>query len=131
MMIRHLAIAILAFLSARPSSAQPVLIRASVGAAQQEKENSSPAQPKAEAKKAEAALTGCVDEQDGQYVLIDYRTMNPIANLVADGFPTEDFAKHVGHKVTVRGTSSPGGARPDFKVRTIEPISDQCAPEQL
>jgi hypothetical protein len=29
-----------------------------------------------------------------------------MADLEADGFPTEGFAKHMGHKVTVRGTSN-------------------------
>ena len=71
-------------------------------------------------KVAPASLTGCVDEQEGGYVLLNDRTMNPIANLEADGFPKETFAKHVGHKVTVRGTSNSQGALPLFKVRTIE-----------
>jgi hypothetical protein len=53
--------------------------------------------------------------------------MAVIANLAADGFPAEGFAKHVGHKVTVRGTVSSGGSRPIFKVRTIETISETCA----
>jgi hypothetical protein len=82
------------------------------------------------AKSAAASLTGCVDEQEGNYVLLSDQTMNPIANLVADGFAKEDFAKHVGHKVTVRGTSSSQGALPLFKVRTIERVSDTCAPQR-
>jgi hypothetical protein len=51
-----------------------------------------------------------------------------VADLEADGFPTEGFAKHVGHKVTVRGTSNPANTRPVFKVRSIETISETCAP---
>jgi hypothetical protein len=76
-----------------------------------------------------SSLTGCVDEQEGHYVLVDDRTLSPIADLVADGFPTEAFAKHVGHKVTVRGTSSSGSARPVLKARIIETVSDTCAPQ--
>jgi hypothetical protein len=91
----------------------------------------SPQQPKADAKGTKAApatsLTGCVDEQEGQWVLVSDQTMAVIAHLAADGFPTEGFAKHVGHKVTVRGTSSSDGSRPLFKVRTIEMISETCA----
>src|ERR1051326_4916684 len=50
------------------------------------------------------SLTGCVDEQEGQYVLVDdHDPGKVIASLVAEGFPTEGFAKHVGQKVTVRG----------------------------
>lgn len=80
--------------------------------------------------KTGSSLTGCIDEKEGRYVLVDERTLNPVANLEADGFETEGFAKHVGHKVTVRGTSSPGGAVPVFKVRSIETVSDTCAPQQ-
>jgi hypothetical protein len=76
--------------------------------------------------KTSSSLTGCVDEQNGQYVLVDDQNLNPVANLEADGFPTEGFAKHLGHKVTVRGTSIPGSGRPSFKVRSIETVSDTC-----
>jgi hypothetical protein len=74
-----------------------------------------------------AALTGCVDQQEGQYVLISDQTRSLIAHLETEGFPTEGFAKHVGHKVTVRGTSSSTGAEhPTFKVRSVDAISDAC-----
>jgi hypothetical protein len=78
-----------------------------------------------------ASMTGCVDEQGGQYLLLDDRTRDPIANLEADGFETEGFAKHVGHKVTVRGTSSPNGSRPIFRVRSIETISETCGQQSV
>jgi hypothetical protein len=96
-------------------------------AAHQEKK-----QPRAEGKDKEksGSLTGCVDEQDGQYVLTGDRDLRPIADLEADGFPTEGFAKHIGHKVTVKGSSRPGSTRPVFKVRTIETVSQTCAPGQ-
>jgi len=82
------------------------------------------------AKNAAASMTGCVDEQEGNYVLLSDRTMSPIANLEADGFPREAFAKHVGHKVTVRGTSNPQGALPLFKVKAIETVSETCTPQR-
>jgi hypothetical protein len=75
-----------------------------------------------------ASLTGCVDEKEGHYILVDDRNLDPVADLEADGFPTEGFAKHVGHKVTIRGISSSGSTRPVFKVRTIETVSETCAP---
>jgi hypothetical protein len=76
-----------------------------------------------------SSLTGCVDQQDGKYVLIDDRSAAPIADLLAEGFPIEGFAKHVGHKVTVRGTANPGGTRPVMKVRNIETLSETCTPQ--
>jgi hypothetical protein len=77
--------------------------------------------------KGAASLTGCVDEQDGQWVLVNAQNMAILANLAADGFPAEAFAKHMGHKVTVRGTANSDGTRPIFKVRSIETISETCA----
>jgi hypothetical protein len=86
--------------------------------------------PAKEQKAKTNSLTGCIDEQEGRYVLVDDRTLNVVATLEADGFPTEGFAKHMGHKVTIRGTSSLAGALPIFRVRSIETVSDTCAPQQ-
>jgi hypothetical protein len=80
--------------------------------------------------KPAASLTGCVDQQEGQFILIDDRNRNRIAELQADGFPTEGFAKHLGHKVTVRGTSIAGSTKAQFKVRSIETVSDVCEPQR-
>jgi len=88
----------------------------------------SPAKPSQQAKEKTTSLTGCVDEQEGRYVLVDEKALSRIANLEADGFPPEGFAKHVGHKVTVRGTGSANGSVPLFKVRSIETVSETCAP---
>jgi len=86
--------------------------------------------PKKGQKAKADSLTGCIDQQDGRYVLVDDRNLSAVAVLEADGFPTEGFAKHMGHKVTVRGISSPGGALPIFKVRGIETVSETCVPQQ-
>jgi hypothetical protein len=103
------------------------------GLAQQKKEQPKQSNEKSADRKAEASsLTGCVDEQDGKYVLIHDQTRDLIATLEADGFPAEGFARHLGHKVTVRGTSSPGGAnRPVFKVRSVDSLSDSCGSQEL
>ena len=87
-------------------------------------------QPKKDSKSTAASMTGCVDEQDGRYVLTNDRELAVIAILEADGFPTEAFAKHMGHKVTIRGTVIPGGDQPTFKVRSVVAVSDVCAPAQ-
>jgi len=75
-----------------------------------------------------ATLTGCVDERDGHYILVDDQGLNPMADLEADGFPTEGFAKHMGHKVTVRGTLNSGSTPQRFKVRSVQTVSETCAP---
>jgi len=92
---------------------------------QQEKQ-----QPKNDSKSGNDSMTGCVDEQNGRYVLTNDRDLALIAHLEADGFPTEAFAKHMGHKVTVRGTVIPGGTEPTIKVRSVAAVSDTCAPQQ-
>jgi hypothetical protein len=103
------------------------IIPYTVVASQAQDSKTKKAEPK---KKPEgASLTGCVDEQDGKYVLVDDHNLKVVANLDAEGFPAEGFAKHVGQKVTVRGISNPSGARPVFKVRSIETVSETCAPQ--
>lgn len=79
----------------------------------------------------QTSMTGCVDEQDGRYILIHDQTRALIANLEAEGFPPEGFAKHLGHKVTVRGSVASEGEHPVFKVRSIETISDACGSQHL
>jgi hypothetical protein len=108
-----------------------ILLSLPVAAIPQEPPTKQARQPKKADPKGPASLSGCVDEQNGQYVLIHDQTRDLIANLEAEGFPTEDFARHLGHKVTVRGTSNPNGAHPVFKVRSVENISDSCGPQQL
>ncbi len=88
------------------------------------------AQSKKENRKGTASsLTGCLDEQEGRYVLLDERSLTLVTDLDSNGVPTEAlFAKHLGHKVTVRGNSVSGGSRPLFKVRQIETVSEMCVP---
>ncbi len=85
---------------------------------------------KKQSKDQTKSMTGCIDEQKGRYLLVNDRNMGPIADLEAVGFPPEGFAKYLGHKVTVRGTVTPGESRPTIKVRSIETVSDVCAPQQ-
>ncbi len=82
------------------------------------------------AKKAAPGVVGCLDQQDGGFVLLDEQKREPIANLEAVGFSAENFAKYLGQKVLVRGTSLPEKSRPTIKVRSIQRVSDVCAPQQ-
>ncbi len=101
-----------------------------IAAPAQETPKPAPRKQEQSNKNGSATMKGCVDQQDGQYVLLDRQSMAPIASLEADGFPTEGFAKHVGEHVTVRGTSNSGGALSVFRVRSIEVVSQTCAPQQ-
>ncbi len=93
----------------------------------QEQQPKTEPKDKADPKGQAGSLTGCVDEQDGKWVLVNDQTMAIIATLAADGFPMEGFAKYMGHKVNVRGTASSGGSSSTFKVREIKTISETCA----
>jgi len=104
-------------------SATAAILALSGFAAQEQRQQS-----KSGGREKATALTGCVDETEGHYVLVDDRNLSPVARLEADGFPTEAFAKHLGHKVTVRGISISAGSVPTFKVRSVEKVSDVCEP---
>src|SRR6202167_3160809 len=78
---------------------------------------------------AKASLTGCVDERDGQYVLTNDTNLQPTARLKpAAGSPEDNFAKHMGHKVTVRGVLSKADSLPVMTVESVETVSQECAP---
>lgn len=85
-----------------------------------------------EGSQTNTTMTGCVDEQNGLYVLVKGPELKVVANLQADGFPTEGFAKHMGHTITVHGSlvSNTTGATPLFKVRSIEKVSDTCQQQE-
>jgi hypothetical protein len=77
----------------------------------------------------QTSLSGCVDERDsGRYILVDDAKLSPIAELKADDFPNEGFAKYLGQKVMVRGKISTEEGRTVFTVRKIEMVSETCAP---
>jgi hypothetical protein len=85
-------------------------------------------EPKAKA--VDASLTGCVDEQEGgRYILIDPKSLAPLASLEAVGFPNEGFAKHLGNTIIVKG-SLDSGPKPVMRVRTIETVSNGCGTKQ-
>jgi hypothetical protein len=78
---------------------------------------------------AKASLTGCVDEHGGQYVLTNDTNLQPTARLQpAAGSPEDNFARHMGHKVTVRGRLSKEEPLPIMTVESVETVSETCAP---
>jgi hypothetical protein len=87
-----------------------------------------PQQPD-KARPAKASLNGCVDEHDGQYVLTNDTNLQPIARLKpAAGSPEDNFARHVGHKVTVTGTLLKEEPLPVMTVGSVVVVSETCTP---
>jgi hypothetical protein len=74
--------------------------------------------------KSQQSLTGCIDEQDGQYVLLDDQ-MHKIVSLQADGLDKDVFAKYLGSTVQVRGARS-SERNATFKVTSVKPVADTC-----
>lgn len=78
---------------------------------------------------AKSSLTGCIDERNGQYVLTNDTDLQPTASLKpAAGSPEDNFARHMGHKVTVRGVLSNQTPLPVMTVDRVDTISETCAP---
>jgi hypothetical protein len=80
-------------------------------------------------KAAKTSLTGCVDEHDGEYVLTNDRDLKPTARLrPAAGSAEDNFARHMGEKVTVQGRLSDGQPLPVLTVDSLKTVSQTCAP---
>jgi len=79
---------------------------------------------------AKASLSGCIDERDGQYVLTNDTNLQPTAHLQpAAGSPEDNFARHMGQKVKVRGViSKTEDPLPTITVENVETVSETCVP---
>jgi hypothetical protein len=98
--------------------------------AQTENQNTKKTTPSADRMKQPASesatMTGCVDEQNGHYVIRVAQT-EQLLTLQAPG-PDADtyFAKFVGHAVQASGTESSG----TLKITNIRQIADMCGTGQ-
>jgi hypothetical protein len=71
---------------------------------------------------SEQSVTGCVDEQNGHYVLRDAQT-SQLLNLQAPGSQDDTyFARYVGHEAQVDGSKSAD----TIKVSHIGQVADMC-----
>lgn len=78
----------------------------------------------------DASLTGCVDQVEGQYMLVEQQSLKRLAALRAETFEQEGFAKHLGQKVTVQGRLSSEEGRPVMRVRSVKTVSEVCSAPQ-
>src|SRR4051794_21891173 len=85
--------------------------------------------PKGATKAAVSTMTGCIDQRGEQYVLTGDKELNAVAVLHGEGFSDDNFARYVGHKVSVEGTSSRETEILTVRVRKITDIADTCSPE--
>lgn len=71
---------------------------------------------------AAQSVTGCVDEQNGHYVLRDVQTSQLIALQPTGTDSNDSFARFVGHQAEASGTMSAG----TLKVAHIGQVADMC-----
>lgn len=70
-------------------------------------------------------LTGCIDEQPGpKYILIGPETRDLRAELEPVGFPLVNFARFLGHSVSVRGELFSSRTPPLMRIKALSEIKD-------
>lgn len=77
-------------------------------------------------------LTGCVDEKTDLYILRSDDMLKELATLESVGFDRTNFARFVGHKVSISGQLVTTTEPPTMRVSNldhIKNISDICAPQ--
>jgi hypothetical protein len=74
---------------------------------------------------APRTLTGCVNEVNGKYVLLDGQMQKIVGLQAAASNDEAVFAKRLGHTVRVRGTMDSTG-NGELGVTRIDPISGTC-----
>ena len=90
-----------------------------------------PAQKQKKAPPKMDSITGCVDEKVEVYILRSDDALKELAKLEAVGFDNTNFARFVGHKVTVSGQLNATTEPPTIRVSSLDHIknlSDMCAP---
>ncbi len=78
-------------------------------------------------KSASTSLTGCLDQQGETYVLRELGTAGAVSTLKGKGFSDDNFARYVGHKVTVHGTVDKQDQRPVFYVTKVDDAGVGCS----
>jgi len=72
-------------------------------------------------------MTGCLDEKGEVYILRDLTTARETATLRGKGFTNDNFARYVGHTVTVHGTIEKEGDLTVVHVTKIDDAGPGCA----
>ena len=73
------------------------------------------------------SVTGCLDQQGEAYVLRDLKDAAKVAVLRGKAFKDDNFAKYVGHKVTVHGDVTKEGETTIVHVTKIEDQGAGCS----
>jgi len=88
---------------------------------------------KKSAKPPARTMSGCVDEKSSDFVLFTDDMLKQIAMLESVGFDKTNFARFVGHKVSITGLLIDSTQPPTLRVSNydnIKILSDICAPAE-
>ena len=80
--------------------------------------------PATKPKATQQQITGCLDQRSENYVLKSEKDMTAVTTLKGKAFSDDNFARYVGHTVTVSGTKD-GDL---FWVTKIVNVADTCSP---
>jgi len=73
-------------------------------------------------------VTGCLDEEAGpQYVIRNPTDLSLLYKLEPNGFPADNFARFLGHKVELTGSEASADDTPVLRVQNIKDISEMCS----
>jgi hypothetical protein len=79
------------------------------------------------ARLASTSLTGCLDQQGETYVLRELATAGAVSTLKGKAFSDDNFARYVGHKVTVHGTVQKEGETSVVQVNKVDDAGPGCS----
>jgi hypothetical protein len=79
--------------------------------------------PAAKPRAAQQQITGCLDQRGEAYVLKSEKDMTAVTTVRGKVFSDDNFARYVGHTVTVSGTKD-GDL---FWVTKIVNVADTCS----
>lgn len=89
-----------------------------------------PAPPASTQLSAPTTASGCLDEEAGpQYVLRRENDLKLLMQLEPDGFPVQNFARYLGHRVELRGRTYSQNEETVMKVTSIKNLADRCTPQ--
>jgi hypothetical protein len=78
-------------------------------------------------KTAMTQLTGCLDQQGDTYILRELGAAAKIATLKGKAFSDDNFARYVGHKVTVHGTLQKDAEAAVLHVTKVDDSGPGCS----
>ena len=76
---------------------------------------------------ATQSITGCVDQQGETYVLRELTAARTVTTLRGKAFSDDNFARYVGHKVTVHGTVQKQGDSSVVNVTKVDDAGPGCS----